>query len=66
MEHVKASPPANPDQPVLVPGDPERAMRIERGGAGIEVDDETWKQIQERGAMFGLSAEEMNRIGEIA
>ena len=66
LEHVKASPPANPDQPVLVPGDPERAMRIERGGAGIEVDDETWKQIQERGAMFGLSAEEMNRIGEIA
>ena len=66
IAHVKASPPSNPAEPVLVPGDPERATRIERGREGIDVDAETWSQIKERGGMFGLAAAEMDRIAGVA
>ena len=66
IAHVKASPPSNPDEPVLVPGDPERATRIERGDKGIDVDAETWTQIKAGGALFGLDAAEMDRIAGVA
>ena len=65
IAHVKASPPSNPAEPVLVPGDPERATRIERGRDGISVDDETWSQIKTGGALFGLEAAEMDRIANL-
>ena len=42
---VKASPAANPDEPVLVPGEPERASREARGRDGIPIDTTTWRQI---------------------
>ncbi len=66
LAHVKASPPANPAEPVLVPGDPERATRIERGEKGIDVDAETWSQIKAGAALFRLPGEEMDRIAGVA
>jgi uncharacterized oxidoreductase len=66
IAHVKASPPSNPAEPVLVPGDPERATRVERGAKGIDVDPETWSQIKDRGALFGLDRAEMDRIAGVA
>lgn len=66
IAHVKASPPSNPADPVLVPGDPERATRIDRGEKGVDVDAETWSQIKERGGMFGLAAAEMDQIAQVA
>ncbi len=45
IDYVKASPAANPDEPVLVPGEPERAARAQRGRDGIPIDPTTWKQI---------------------
>jgi len=62
LAHVKASPPANPAEPVLVPGDPERASRANRSAEGVPVDEETWRQMKEGAALFGLRDEEMNRI----
>jgi uncharacterized oxidoreductase len=43
--YITASPPAQPDQPVLIPGDPERLTRAERLANGVPIDDETWREL---------------------
>jgi hydroxycarboxylate dehydrogenase B len=43
--YITASPPRNPDEPVLIPGDPERLTRAERIKNGVPVDDETWREL---------------------
>jgi uncharacterized oxidoreductase len=43
--YITASPPRNPGEPVLIPGDPERLMRAERIKNGVPVDDETWREL---------------------
>ena len=43
--YITASPPAHPDEPVLIPGDPERQTRAERVAKGVPIDDETWREI---------------------
>jgi uncharacterized oxidoreductase len=63
IAQVKASPPMNPDEPVLVPGDPERAMLAERKAEGIPIDDETWQEILAAAESVGLRRE---RIEEMA
>jgi uncharacterized oxidoreductase len=54
VEFVKASPPADPKAPVLVPGDPERLARAERQREGIEVDATTWGEILDACDTIGL------------
>ncbi len=44
-EYVTASPRRNPDEPVLIPGDPERLSRAKRIAEGVPIDDETWREI---------------------
>jgi uncharacterized oxidoreductase len=43
--YITASPPRNPQEPVLIPGDPERLTRAERIKNGVPVDDETWREL---------------------
>ena len=43
--YITASPPRNPSEPVLIPGDPERANREKRLRDGVPIDDETWREI---------------------
>ncbi|MBO0738712.1 MAG: malate/lactate/ureidoglycolate dehydrogenase [Alphaproteobacteria bacterium] len=43
--YITASPPAHPDEPVLIPGDPERGTRAQRIANGVPIDDETWREI---------------------
>lgn len=62
VEHCKASPPANPDEPVLVPGEPERLTAKQREKDGIPVDDVTWEQILSAGERLGLDREELTSI----
>jgi hydroxycarboxylate dehydrogenase B len=45
--YVTASPPANPDEAVLIPGDPERQSRAQRIADGVPIDGETWREIVE-------------------
>jgi uncharacterized oxidoreductase len=45
--YVTASRPTNPNEPVLIPGDPERQRRAERQRDGVPVDEETWREIVE-------------------
>ena len=54
VDYVKASPPADPAAPVLVPGDPERMNREERTNAGIPMDATTWDEILAAGEKVGL------------
>ena len=59
VAHAKASPQANPDEPVLVAGDPERNFQKERQSKGIPIDDATWEQILEGGETLGLTRKTM-------
>jgi hydroxycarboxylate dehydrogenase B len=43
--YVTASPPRNSEEPVLIPGDPERLSRAARLRDGVPIDDETWREI---------------------
>jgi uncharacterized oxidoreductase len=65
IAHVKASPPANPDEPILVPGDPERGTRAERGADGVPVDDETWRELLEAGESVGIAEADLSRIAGV-
>ena len=54
VDHVKASPAADPAAPVLVPGDPERMAHAERTRDGIYVDATTWEELLAAGETLGL------------
>jgi hydroxycarboxylate dehydrogenase B len=43
--YISSSPPRNPAEPVLIPGDPERANREKRLRDGVPIDDETWREV---------------------
>jgi uncharacterized oxidoreductase len=62
IDYVKASPPADPKAPVLVPGDPERAAREERSRTGLAIDATTWKEILEAAEKVGLPRAEAEAI----
>lgn len=53
VDYVTDSPPQSSDNPVLIPGDPERATKAERLRDGLPVDDGTWSQVIEAGASLG-------------
>jgi hydroxycarboxylate dehydrogenase B len=57
VAYVKASPPADPSAPVLVPGEPERIARDKRLRDGIEVDPTTWEEIVQAAGTFGIAPE---------
>ena len=53
VAYVKSSRPAAGD-PVLVAGDPERIMRVERGREGIPLPETTWEEIVQAAEAVGL------------
>ncbi|AMJ60189.1 malate/lactate/ureidoglycolate dehydrogenase [Bosea sp. PAMC 26642] len=57
LAFVRAAKPQEEANPVLVPGDKERATRVERQRNGIPLDDETWSQITAAAKRFGIDAE---------
>ncbi len=46
IDHLRATKPAAPDQPVLIPGDPEDTTRAERLANGIPIPDALAGQLQ--------------------
>lgn len=62
IDYVKASPPADPATPVLVPGDPERIAREERSRTGIAVDETTWEEILQASEKVGLLRAEAEKL----
>ena len=55
VDWVKASPPATPGQPVLAPGDVERATRAKRLRDGVPIDDTTWNDLVDAARSVGLN-----------
>lgn len=62
VSYVKASPPVDPAEPVLMPGDPERAMRAARAREGVPVDAATWEELLEAAAAVGLARTEAEAL----
>lgn len=58
IEHVKASPPADPALPVLVAGEPELAWRARRLEEGIPVELASWEDLRAAAATVGVPFEE--------
>ncbi len=58
VAHAKASPAADPAEPVLVAGEPERIARAARASA-IPLDDATVEEILAAGESVGLDRREM-------
>jgi hydroxycarboxylate dehydrogenase B len=55
LDYVKASPAANPDEPVLTPGEPER-MSMEERSKGVPIDPTTWREIAAAAKSVGVAA----------
>ena len=66
IDYVTSSPPANPDEPVLVAGDPERMMLERRMADGIPVDPVTWDGILDAGELVGLPRSEATALASNA
>jgi uncharacterized oxidoreductase len=62
VAYVKASPPARADEPVLVPGEPERLARARRTREGVDVDGTTWAELLETAGKVGLSRAEAEAL----
>jgi uncharacterized oxidoreductase len=54
---VKASPPADPAQPVLVAGEPEAAARAARLAGGIPVPEGIWEEIRAAATSVGVAVD---------
>jgi uncharacterized oxidoreductase len=53
---VKASPAADPDNPVLVAGEKERITKATRLAEGIPVDATSWSSLVEAARSLGINA----------
>jgi uncharacterized oxidoreductase len=56
-DYITASPARNPDEPVLIPGDPERLSRARRIAEGVPIDDETWREIAAAARAYNVLVE---------
>ncbi|MCC3303767.1 malate/lactate/ureidoglycolate dehydrogenase [Sneathiella sp. HT1-7] len=54
-DYVRDSPPRAGYDNVIVPGDPEREQREQRRAEGIDIDEETWRQITEAAASHNVT-----------
>jgi uncharacterized oxidoreductase len=61
IEYLLGMPAREGYERVLVAGDPERAMRIERTRDGVPVDGTTWQQILEAAQSLKVSAGAVQR-----
>ena len=57
VAHMKASPPANPDEPVLVAGEPEARARALRLTTGVPVDGTSWREIVAAAGKVGAAVD---------
>ena len=64
LEEVRACPPANPEAPVMVPGDPERRRRAERLAHGVPLDREVWESLMRAGERHGLDPRALATLAE--
>ena len=62
IEWLLSARPADPDNPVLVPGDPERITAAERRANGLPLTDDAWDAITASVRATGLAAERIDAL----
>ncbi|MBO6784479.1 MAG: Ldh family oxidoreductase, partial [Alphaproteobacteria bacterium] len=65
-DYSKSARPADPDAPVLVPGDPERIARARRSVEGIDIPKGTWDLLMEAAGQVGLKEARAREISGLA
>jgi len=66
IDWITASPPAMPDSPVMIAGEPERLLHRQRERAGIPIPEETWRQMILTAQSVGLAKDEVLSLVEAA
>lgn len=64
IDFVRATKPAVPGQPVLLPGEPERLAQAERRANGIPLTRETWLGLIAAAKQAGLKADDPRMLPE--
>lgn len=54
IDYVRSARPRDADQPVMIPGDPERKARAERQANGFDIAAGAWTSILDAGEKLGL------------
>jgi len=65
IAHVRACVPADPETPVMVPGDPERKRRAERMADGLPLAPDVWEGLLDAGVSKGLDREELAALAGV-
>lgn len=61
IDYVRSARPRDPENPVMIPGDPERKARAERTANGFDIADAAWQSILNAGAGLGLDPDIMTQ-----
>ncbi len=64
LDYVRTCRPADPDAPVLVPGDPERLRRADRRANGVPLSEQAWESVLSTGDGLGLDRAELSAMAE--
>ena len=62
IDYIYASEAAEGVEKVLIPGDPERQSFAARSTNGIDIDDNSWRDITNAANAAGLSADDLNAL----
>lgn len=65
VSFVTSAHPADPQRPVLVPGDPERASAAARRASGVPLSDDAWASIRSAATQVGLDDAQVSSIAGI-
>ena len=62
IDYIYASTPADGTEKVLIPGDPEQITKAAREANGVDIDDNSWRDVLRSGEAAGLTAEAMSAL----
>lgn len=65
VDFVTSSKPVDSDKPVLIPGEPERAMAAERRANGVPLPDDAWASIRGAAQRVGLTDTQISEISGV-
>lgn len=64
VDYLKSANPADPANPVLVPGEPEQASEAERRANGVPLPDDAWASIVTAAHRVGMSDADIDAIAK--
>ncbi|OPG72159.1 malate/lactate/ureidoglycolate dehydrogenase [Pseudomonas ogarae] len=57
LAYVRSSERSDPDEPILIAGEPEERIRVQRDAEGIHIVDMEWQKIRAAGIALGMPSE---------